>query len=375
MKLARIALERPAALLMIAAAAILCSLFAAPPDLVPAQVVVENPAKPMARDAGRVLALTEVWRITDESGEFYFKYPSNLRIAEDGSIFIADAGQLLRFSPDGNFLKNLYRKGQGPGEIEREFYYHIQSGHLFIHDMNSQRFWRADIDGRFQEQIDLLKKDYRGFLGALPDGFLLLKTDWPPFEERTGKLMEIIHTVVLVGRDGSELRDIATFRPRMFLAPQAAMAWDPTITKSSPDGKHLYAAHIRDYLIEVVDISSGTTIRSYRRQYRKVPYAEKGWEPDFRKKYGAPKMEYEIDISDIFPSGDRLWVVTSTDDKAKGRLIDVFDKDGRFVDSFFLGAGKKLMLVRDAFVICQEKSEAETITIVKYKIDKIREEK
>jgi hypothetical protein len=364
MSQARIALERPAALLMIAAAAILIGLLAA-------QEIIENPAKPLAKDAGRILKLTEVWRITDESGEFYFRYPHNLKIADDGSIYLADAEQFLRFSPDGNFLKNLYRKGQGPGEIGGNYFYYFTHGpDLFIRDMNYGRLWRTDLDGVFQEQINLVNKDYRGLLGIIPDGLLFLKSVMPPPEERTGKLMEILRTVVLVAMDGLKQKDIATFRPKEFLAPQAGMSWDPSVIKTSPDGKLLYAVHSRDYLIEVVDISSGTTIRSYRRQYPRVPYAEKGWEPDFRKKYGAPKMEYEIDISDIFPSGDRLWVETSTDDKAKGRLIDVFDKDGRFVDSFFLGAGKKLMLVRDAFVICQEKKEDESIALVKYRINK-----
>jgi len=79
-------------------------------------------------------------------------------------------------------------------------------------------------------------------------------------------------------------------------------------------------------------------------------------------------MEFESDIDDICPAGDRLWVITSTNDKAKGRLIDVFDKEGRFVDSFHLGAGKGLMAVREGFVFCMEKAEDETITIVKYRI-------
>lgn len=363
MRQARIAVGRPAAFLMIAAALGLNGLLAA-------QEIIENPAKPLAREAGRVLKLTEVWRITDESGEFYFRYPHNLKIADDGSIYLADAEQFLKFSADGKFLGNLYKKGQGPGEIGREFSYHLRGRDLFIQDMNSQRFWRTDLDGVFQEQINLVDKDYRGLLGIIPDGLLFLKSVMPPPEERTGKLMEILRTVVLVAIDGLKQKDIATFRPKEFLAPQAGMSWDPSVIKTSPDGKLLYAVHSRDYLIEVADISSGTTIRSYRRQYRKVPYSEKGWEPDFRKKYGAPKMEYEIDISDIFPSGDRLWVVTSTEDKAKGRLIDVFDKDGRFIDSYYLGPGRRLLAVTADHIFCQEKNEDESIALVKYRIDK-----
>lgn len=332
--------------------------------------VIENPAKPLADDAGRVLKITETWKIADEGGEFFLKYPHNLQIAEDGGIFLADSGEFLKFTPDGRFVKNLYKKGQGPGEIGREFGYFVRGVDIFVRDMNSQRFWRTDLEGGFQGQIDLAFKDYRGFLGVLSDGFLFLKSVWPPFEERTGKLMEIIETVVLVAGDGTERREVATFRPKTFLAPQAGMSWDPSITKPSPDGKILYALHSRDYHIEVIDIASGAPLRTIARAYRKVRHVEGDWEPDFRKKYRSPSVEFEPDVADIFPVGDRLWVVTSTNDMSKGRLIDVYDKAGRFVDSFYLGASRSLMAVGEGCVFCQEKNEDETITIVKYRIDK-----
>jgi hypothetical protein len=332
--------------------------------------VVENPAKPAAKNAGRILQLTEVWKITDDGGEFFFKYPNYLQIAEDGSVFVVDADQLLKFTSEGKFQKNLYRKGQGPGEMGDDFTYYVHGRDIFVQDMNSQRLWRADFDGIFQEQINLKNKDYSGFLGVLPDGFLFLKAVWPPFEDRTGKLMEIIHTVALVARDGSERRDVATFKPRRFLPPQGAMAWDSSIIVPSPDAKLLYAFNSRDYLIEVVDLTAGAIVRRFKRIYPKVPYVERGWEPDFRNKYGAPKIEYEIDVKNLYPIGDRLWVETSTEDEAKGRLIDVFDKDGRFIDSFYLGAGRTLMAVREDSVFCLEKNEDESLTIVKYRIEK-----
>jgi hypothetical protein len=332
--------------------------------------VIENPAKPAAKNAGRVLKLTEVWRITDEGGEFFFKYPNSLQVADDGSILVADADQLLKFTSEGKFQKNIYKKGQGPGEIGDDFIYYVHGRDIFVQDMNSQRLWRADFDGVFQEQVNLKNKDYSGFLGVLPDGFLFLKAVWPPPSERTGKLMEIIHTVALVARDGSERRDVATFKPRRFLPPQGAMAWDSSIIVPSQDAKLLYAFNSRDYLIEVVDLTAGAIVRRFNRAYPKVPYVERGWEPDFRNKYGAPKIEYEIDVNNLYPTGNHLWVETSTDDKTKGRLIDVFDKDGRFLDSFYLGAGRTLMAVREDAVFCQQKNEDETITIVKYRIDK-----
>jgi hypothetical protein len=332
--------------------------------------VIENPAKPKAKNAGRILQLTEAWKVTDDGGQFFFKSPHNLQVADDGSIFVADAEQLLRFSPEAKFLKNIYKKGQGPGEIGNYFTYYIHGRDLFIQDMNSQRLWRADLDGVFQEQVTLTNKGYSYFLGVLPDGFLFLKSVWPPPSERTGKLMEIILTVASVARDGSERRDIATFKPRNFLFPQGAMGWDSSIIVPSQDVKLLYAFHGLDYLIEVVDIASGEIIKRFNRAYPKVPHIEPDWESDYRKKYGTPKREYETDVKNLYSVGGILWVETSTEDKAKGRLIDVFDKDGRFLDSFYLGAGRTLMAVREDAVYCREKNEDESIFLVKYRIER-----
>lgn len=332
--------------------------------------IIENPAKPTAKDAGRVLKLTEVWRIKDEGGEFYFQYPHNLQVSADGSIFLADREEFLKFSPEGQFLKNIYKKGQGPGEIEDDFMYFICGGDIFIQDLNSRRFWRADFDGILQEQVVLKNKDSIVFIGVAPDGFLFLKVVWPPRSDWTGKLVEVLHVIDFVAKDGSEIRDIATFKPKSFLSPQSATSWDSRVTALSPDGKLLYAFHGRDYLIEIVDLTGGANVRRFRRTYPKVPYVERGWEANFRKKSGAPKIEYKADVRGLYPFGNRVWVETSTDDKTKGRLIDVFDKEGRFVDSFYLGAGRALMAVREGFVFTQEKAVDETITIVKYRVDR-----
>jgi len=54
------------------------------------QEIIQNPEKPLSSDAGRILQVEEVFRITDESGEFFFTQPSGLQVAEDDSIFLTD---------------------------------------------------------------------------------------------------------------------------------------------------------------------------------------------------------------------------------------------------------------------------------------------
>lgn len=330
--------------------------------------IVENPSKPKALDAGRLLKLTEGWRISDEGGGFYFRRPHNLQVADDGSVFIADQDELLRFSPEGKFIKNIFKKGQGPGEINDSFQYFIQGRDIFIQDLMTQRLWRSDFDGVFQGQVIVRNTDFAGLIGLVPDGFVFLRLTWPPRSEWTGKLIGVPHIVELVARDGSRSRAITTFNPKSFLSQRSATSWDSLSTALSKDGKRLYSCCGRDYSIEVVDMASGKIIQTFGRNYPKVRYVEKGPGPRFPRPEGAPKIEYEPDIRGLFPFGESLWVVTSTTDKTKGSLLDVFDKDGRFIDSFFLGSGRTLWAIEKGALFCQEKNEDETITIVKYRM-------
>jgi hypothetical protein len=330
--------------------------------------IIENPAKPIAKNAGRILDLSEVWRITDEGGEFYFRRPYNLQIAADGSFLIADNQEFLRFSSDGKFIKNLFKAGQGPGEISSGFAYSIQDRELFIQDLATRRLWRADFDGTFQDDIKLKDRNLGVFLGVAPAGFLMLKTVWPPRTEWTGKMVEVPYIVELFHKDGSKSGDIATFKTNSFFSLNRATNWDSTITVLSADKRFLFAHYGREYLVEVVDVSAGKIIRAFRRAYPRVPHVEPSWEAESRKKNGFPKIEHETDILGLHSANGHIWIETSAEDKQKGRLIDVFDRDGQFIDSFYLGAGRSLMAVREAFVLCLEKNEDETITIVKYLI-------
>ena len=79
------------------------------------QEIIENPEKPLNKNAGRMLRLQEVFRITDESDDFYFKAPQSLKVDSEGNFLIIDDNQILKFSTDGRFLRNLFKKGQGPG--------------------------------------------------------------------------------------------------------------------------------------------------------------------------------------------------------------------------------------------------------------------
>ena len=78
--------------------------------------MIENPSRPAARNADRILELKEVMRIKEDGGEFYFKSP-RMQVGPDSSVYVWDEEQLLKFDPKGKFVRNFFHKGQGPGEF------------------------------------------------------------------------------------------------------------------------------------------------------------------------------------------------------------------------------------------------------------------
>ena len=82
------------------------------------QDIIENPEKPSSQSAGKIVALKEVLSIDDVGGDYYLKYPRNPKVSPDGSIFVSDHEQLLQFNREGNFLRNYFKKGQGPEEMQ-----------------------------------------------------------------------------------------------------------------------------------------------------------------------------------------------------------------------------------------------------------------
>jgi len=338
-------------------------------SLLSAQDVIENPAKPASANAGRLLKLQEIWRVTDESGTFYFKYPYRLRIAPEGSIFLQDAEELLKFSADGKFIRNLFKKGAGPGEMSAQFQYQIDGRELVIYDVSSRRLWRADGDGNFMGDISLKLQINRQFIGARRSDLVFYRVDAPARAAGTEGFTDIPHMIVLMSKDGKTETDLQPFFFRRYLVAGGGMNWGNAIKTMSEDGRFVFGFHGRDYLIEVLDLDQKKFVRRFRREYPRIPNPETKEEREWRESVKIPKAKYKTDIISLVPNGPHIWVETSTEDPDKGGLWDVFDAEGRYIDCFYLGAGRRLLKATGDIVFVLEQNKDETYRLVKYKIE------
>jgi len=66
--------------------------------------------------------------------------------------------------------------------------------------------------------------------------------------------------------------------------------------------------------------------------------------------------------------GDDLWVKTSRTDKSKGRLYDVYNGEGRLLDSFFIKDNLDIKALQDRFIFAIEEAEGGALSLVKLRI-------
>ena len=109
------------------------------------------------------------------SGPDLFDQPTDVVIAPNGDIFVADShrngknNRIVKFTKDGKFIKEWGKKGSGPGEISEPHTVAMDSrGRLFVGDRENNRIQIFDQDGNLLDQ-------WRQF--GRPSGIFIAKDD------------------------------------------------------------------------------------------------------------------------------------------------------------------------------------------------------
>lgn len=333
-----------------------------------AQEVIHNPAKPLRKNPGRSLELVEVLRIRDTGDKFFFSGSpggfSSLGMDPEGRIYVQSGkDQILKFTTEGDFIKNIVRGGQGPGEVSQYFVFLVGEEDIFIMDFGQNRVIRLTTEGKLIHQWTALRA-YNDLIGILNDGVIFSRSNYPPPEERTGKLMDVPSDILRVSFDGSEETLVHRYPVLRFLAQGAAAAWAPFHAALSDDGRYLFVNHTAEYEISMLYLRTGGTIRSFKRKYKRIEHPLYPHEAEFNKKY-AFKRPYEADITGLYIFGDQLWVKTSTQDKDKGALYDVYSFDGVYRDAFMLN--KNIISIQRGCLLAWESDEEGILSVVVYK--------
>jgi hypothetical protein len=352
--------------------------------------VVENPAKPKAANAGRVVVPEEVLTISDEgTSDYYFKWPRGLRTAPDGSLLLIDENQVLQFGKDGTFKRNFFKKGQGPGEVNYVSACLPADKNVIIHSPYPNKLVFFDLAGKYEREIPV-RSETRWMMTALlfHGGALYFETREFPRVKGDPDYVDSPHTILAVNEASGEIKTLATFLTRTFVVSSPAGGggtFDITNLIAVPFKEKLLAlTHASEYLIKIYEPAANKVIREFKRAYERVkpePLTEEQKKGGIYiidgKHYTAPKQNFQNDVRNLLAYGNEIWAVTSTKDKAKGVLIDVFDGEGIYRDCFWLklpeaalksGLSPTQCALDGDFLWVVERSEDETVTIKKYHV-------
>jgi sugar lactone lactonase YvrE len=107
-----------------------------------------------ARDGRLVMTLGT--RGVSGDGPGTFNGPTDVAVAENGDVFVADGhvnSRIVKFAADGTFIKAWGKRGDGPGEFNVPHTLVIdRRGRLLVGDRTNRRIQIFDLDGRFLDQ-------------------------------------------------------------------------------------------------------------------------------------------------------------------------------------------------------------------------------
>ena len=341
--------------------------------------VIENPAKPIAANAGRIVTLKEEFRIEDVSGNFFFKETYRPRVSPGGGIFIQDGQeQALQFDAKGRFIRNLFKKGQGPGELTGLFDIWASSDRLYLLG-NPLKVLVFGYDGLLEKEISLRGTGIGARFIRADKGHIIIRNRGRLDPTAGGGFKEIPIDIIEISMNDGAFKPLGSFPIRAFVEGQGGnlhmTAWNQ-LQVASLDENNLILNHTAEYLLEVFARDKGTIVRRFRRPYDRVK-TSLGSRSSGLDGSSPSLPEFQPDIFYLHVVDGRVWVQTSTVVEGKGILFDVFSSEGRYVDNFFLQSPRKdvtgkpaniLLTVFGGFAYFSDKTEDGFIVIRKCRL-------
>ncbi len=338
-----------------------------------------NSARPLHPRPGRVLKLVEVLRIPIEGEGYFYEGARDMEIDKDGNLYINDSwssdrkSHLLKFSPEGRFLKDVDRQGERPGEIQSSYDFSLNGPDVVLYDSMKRKIVVEDLNGNYRIQFSRETSPFDTLYGSYGE-WLIFGRKLNPMERKTSRLYDIKHAIVFLSKDGKTERELCAVNNQMFYVSLSqgggGMNWDPF--EAVVGGARMFINSTQEYRVQILDLKTGKIEGAWTRDYPRVAHALREGEKKFVSQFNAPKRRYQNDILGLLVGGGFLWVQTSMESKDKGILYDLFDSEGRFADSFFIDIKGRVLKIADGFLYAsnyESDSDPKAIpALVKYRI-------
>ncbi|MCK4891005.1 MAG: hypothetical protein KAS97_13800, partial [Candidatus Aminicenantes bacterium] len=310
-----------------------------------------NSGSPVLKKEARILELKKVLSLDGDSDLYQFKDPERFDIGEDGSIFVLDWNRALyKFSAEGKFQMNLFKKGEGPGELKRLFRFFLTKLEVIQYCHFPNKIVIKNFRGELQHNNSIPEKGPLSLIGVDGNTYIFSKNSPLNFLKNiTDKLQEISYKNYFYNwRSGEKVvtrgKIFYTEYGRFKKYPGGGMTGSRSpanvFTISNVKNGLVYFINSFDYKVIKLNIHDLKIKNEFGRSYESVKY----FHPEsylmemkkVKKSVKDPEKKHFKNVLKLFNRKNELWVVTSTYIKNKGILVDVFSHDGVYKDKFYL---------------------------------------
>lgn len=346
-----------------------------------AQDIIENRNARLSVNADRVVTLKEEMRIEDTGEGFYFKNPRAIRVSPKGDVLIFDGQeQALHFDAQGRFIRNLFKKGQGPGELTVLFDIWATSERLYLSG-DPSKILVFHFDGTLDKEI-ILRGHAFGERFVRADAGKITIRQQAQIDPRGGSgFKDIRHDIIEISINDSTANVLGSFTVPGYVQVSEGgglgiIGWNQLMAVPQ-DENTLIVNSSPDYLLVAFDTSKRAVSRKFRRPYERVKRTGGGGVRISGSASAPPAPEFQNDIYGVYVVDENVWVQTSTVVEGKGILFDVFDGDGVYRDIFYLQgqwknpSGKlinRTLTIAGGCVYSSERSEDDLIVIKKCRL-------
>lgn len=304
--------------------------------------VVYNPKKPDPPPGARTqLILEEDLTIGVKEGEeeYMFLEATRLDVDDEENIYILDrkASKVRVYDKNGQFLRTIGKKGQGPGEFQgpRDIYITPQK-EILVNDGSTRRLLFFALDGKFLREASAGKMwlfldpkvDSKGNIYA---SFMVLDEKPSSQLKKFKPNLEPISDITLLEMAKPPALDPRFPRIHWFVMENDKLIWSVQ-TK--------YEFHILN--------AEGKLVRKIVKDYDPVDFTEEDKERVLERLYGGKPPPSNVKLE--WPKNQLAFMDVTVDDQ--GRLFvktyerkegdketsyyDVFDREGRYIAKVFL---------------------------------------
>jgi hypothetical protein len=275
----------------------------------------------------------------EAEGDGILVRPIECQLDSQGNIYIMDWREVAikAFNPDGNYLRTVSKKGQGPGEFDIPAYFRIVNDHIYLLDSRQRKFSLLTLKGEYLKGFKI--EGFPSALDVAPDGNVYYSQMLNP-EVELGESMQKIKTsfaLLKTGAKGGERNKLGEFRgrvqrKRMTKSSSGQVGMVSYTSREAyttswfvgPQGK-VYLGYNRDYNLEVRDEKWNTLLKFGR-----------DFTPQFHPNYSSERGHPEFypafsDWRKFFDDKGNLWLEQYPIQDGEDHAFDVFSSDGIYM--------------------------------------------